>query len=142
MFRNRYYFYLLISTKIPSKSRSSCWQMFFKIGVLKKIRNIRKKTPVLESLFNKVADLKACKNCDNLHKSIPLCQIFFLRGVPSTEKTQKFTFSLFFLRKQYLTWYLTPAEIWRCSETSEKRTPTGLARYWEISATGRKFNKD
>ena len=38
--------------------RSSCSQMFFKIGVLKKLRNILRKTPVLESRFNKVADLK------------------------------------------------------------------------------------
>ena len=30
-------------------------------GVLKKIRNIHRKTPVLESLFNKLACLKACK---------------------------------------------------------------------------------
>ena len=72
-------------------------------GVIKIVCNIPRKTPVLESLFNKVAGLKACKNCDNLHKSIPVCQIFFLRGVPSTESSQKFTSSLFFLRKQYLT---------------------------------------
>ena len=32
--------------------RSSRSQMFFKIGVLKKFRNIHRKTPVLESLFN------------------------------------------------------------------------------------------
>ena len=33
--------------------------MFFKIGSSKKFRNIRRKTPVLESLFNEVAGLKA-----------------------------------------------------------------------------------
>ena len=31
--------------------------MFHKIGILKNVRNIRKKTPVLESLFNKIAGL-------------------------------------------------------------------------------------
>ena len=36
-------------------SRNSRWQMFFKKGVLK---NIHRKTPVLESLFNKVAGQK------------------------------------------------------------------------------------
>ena len=34
-------------------------QMFFKIGVLKNFAKSQK-TPVLEFLFNKVADLKAC----------------------------------------------------------------------------------
>ena len=33
--------------------------MSFKISVLKKFRNIHKKLPVLESIFNKVAGLKA-----------------------------------------------------------------------------------
>ena len=33
--------------------------MFFKISVLKKFHNIHKKLPVLESVFNKVAGLKA-----------------------------------------------------------------------------------
>ena len=35
-----------------------CWQMFFKIGVLKNLANLTKKNPVLKSLFNKVAGLK------------------------------------------------------------------------------------
>ena len=35
--------------------RSSCLQMFFKAGNLKNSGNIHKKTPVLESLYNKVA---------------------------------------------------------------------------------------
>ena len=34
--------------------------MFFKIGVFKNFRKFHKKTPVLESLFNKAAGLKAC----------------------------------------------------------------------------------
>ena len=35
--------------------------MLFKIGVLKNSENLtKKKTPVLEYLFNKVADLKVC----------------------------------------------------------------------------------
>ena len=32
-------------------------RMFYKIGVLKNVRNIHKKTTVLESLFNKIAGL-------------------------------------------------------------------------------------
>ena len=40
--------------------RSSLSQMFLKIGVLKKFRNIHRKTPVLESLFNKVTGLQVC----------------------------------------------------------------------------------
>ena len=39
--------------------KSSPSQTFFKIGALKKFRNIHRKTPVLESLFNKFAGLKA-----------------------------------------------------------------------------------
>ena len=34
--------------------------MSFKMGVFKKFSNIHRKTPVLESLFNKVAGLKVC----------------------------------------------------------------------------------
>ena len=34
--------------------------MFFKTGALKKFRNIQRKTPMLESLFNKAAGLKSC----------------------------------------------------------------------------------
>ena len=53
--------------------RSSCSQLFFNIDVLKN-RNIHRKTPVLESLFNKVAGLLkrdptqvfSCKNCQIL----------------------------------------------------------------------------
>ena len=40
--------------------RSSRSQMFFKIGVLKNFAVIRRKTPVFESLFNKIAGLKSC----------------------------------------------------------------------------------
>ena len=39
--------------------RSSRSQMFFEIGVLK-VWNIHRKTPVLESLFSKIASLEAC----------------------------------------------------------------------------------
>ena len=42
------------------RCRSSNSQMFFKIGFLKNFAN-HKKTPVLESLFKKVADLKVSK---------------------------------------------------------------------------------
>ena len=34
--------------------------MSFKMDVFKKFSNIHRKTPVLESLFNKVAGLKVC----------------------------------------------------------------------------------
>ena len=35
-----------------------------KKAVLKKFRNIYRKTPALESLFNKVTGLKACEYCE------------------------------------------------------------------------------
>ena len=49
--------YLITNFMIVSyiKYRGSRLEMFFKIGVLKIFCNIRKKTPVLESLFNKSA---------------------------------------------------------------------------------------
>ena len=43
--------------------KSNHSQMFFKIGVLK---NVHKKTPVLELLFNKVTDFEACNCLDRL----------------------------------------------------------------------------
>ena len=43
-----------------SEFRSSRMQIFFKISVLKKFRNIQRKTPLLDCLFNKVAGMKAC----------------------------------------------------------------------------------
>ena len=36
--------------------------MLFRIGALKNIANLRRKTPVLESLFNKVAGLREKKD--------------------------------------------------------------------------------
>ena len=39
--------------------KSSCLQMFFKLGVLKNFHDIHRKTTVLESLFNKVAGQRA-----------------------------------------------------------------------------------
>ena len=39
--------------------------MFFETDVLKKFRNIQRKTPVLESVFNKVAGLQlSCEYCE------------------------------------------------------------------------------
>ena len=49
-----------ISFYLISLYRSSCLQIFFKTGALKKSRNIQRKTPMLESLFNKAAGLKSC----------------------------------------------------------------------------------
>ena len=46
--------------------------MFFKIGVLNKFRNIHSKTPVLESLINKVIDLKTCNFIQKRHKCFPM----------------------------------------------------------------------
>ena len=46
-----------IEADFPPANRS---QMFFKIGVLKNFAKSQENTPALESLFNKVADLKAC----------------------------------------------------------------------------------
>ena len=43
-----------------------CWssrsQMFFKIGVLKKVFKFHRKAPVLRSLFDKVAGFEACNS--------------------------------------------------------------------------------
>ena len=39
-------------------STSNHCRVFFKTGVLKNVANFTGKTPVLESLFNKVADLR------------------------------------------------------------------------------------
>ena len=70
-------------------SRSSCSQMFFKIGVLKNFCNIHGETPVLKSLLNKVAGLKACnfisKETPRHMFSCELCKIFkntFFYGAP------------------------------------------------------------
>ena len=51
---NILFFYLVLS-----RDGSSLSQMFFKIGVLKRFRNIHRKTSVLKSLFNKTADLRS-----------------------------------------------------------------------------------
>ena len=40
--------------------RTSRWQMFFEIGAFN-VFNIHRKTPVLESLFSKVASMEAYK---------------------------------------------------------------------------------
>ena len=45
--------------KIWADFRSSRWQIFFKIGVLKSLANSTGKKAILETLFNKVAILKA-----------------------------------------------------------------------------------
>ena len=59
--------------------RSSRSQMFFKIGVLK-ISQCSQKTPVFESLFNKVGALKACifikKEIPTQVSSSKYCEIF------------------------------------------------------------------
>ena len=44
--------------------------MFFNIGVLKIFCNIHRETPVLESLLNKVAGLKALKPATLFHVNI------------------------------------------------------------------------
>ena len=52
----------LVSTKGRTYlNRSSHRRCSIKKSCSKKFRNIHRKTPVLESLFNKVAELKACK---------------------------------------------------------------------------------
>ena len=56
--------------------------MFFKKGVLKKFHNIHRKTPVLESLFSKVAGLKACNFIKKRlqHRCFPVNIAKFLRA--------------------------------------------------------------
>ena len=56
---------------IKDRCRTSRWEMYFKIGVLKKFRNISKKIVVLESLFNKVAGLQvfSCEDSEVFNSS-------------------------------------------------------------------------
>ena len=57
--------------------------MFFKIGVLKKFAQFRK-TPVLESVFNKVAGLQlSCEYCEIFKKS-------FFRKTSPVAASEKF----------------------------------------------------
>ena len=57
--------------------RSSRSWMFFKIGVLKKFRKFQRTAPNLESVFNKVASLKASCEIWKIFKNI-----FFYRTFP------------------------------------------------------------
>ena len=52
--------------------------MFFKVGVFKIVGNIHRKTPVLESLFDKVADLKTVpiKKLDRVNVSESLVLLY------------------------------------------------------------------
>ena len=50
--------------------------MLFKIGVLQIFRSIYRKTLVLEYLFKKIADLKACKETPTQVFSCEYCEIF------------------------------------------------------------------
>ena len=61
--------------------RRSRSQLFFKKGVLKKIRKFYRKIPVLASPFNKVADLKTCNFVKNRlqHRCFPVKFEKFLR---------------------------------------------------------------
>ena len=52
--------FIQLSMQYITTIRTSRWQMFFEIGVLK-VCNIHWKTPVSESLFSKVASLKPYK---------------------------------------------------------------------------------
>ena len=63
--------------------RTSRSQMFFEIGVLK-VCNIHRKTPVLESLFSKVASLEAYKFIKKRlqHRCFPVNIANFLRTPP------------------------------------------------------------
>ena len=50
--------------------------MFFKIGIIKNFANFNRKTPVLGSLFNKVAGLKVCNIDSNTGVFCGYCKIF------------------------------------------------------------------
>ena len=62
------------------KRSNSCSQIYLKTGVFLRFCNIRRKTPVLDSLFNKVAELKACvfikKETPTQEFSCEYCKIF------------------------------------------------------------------
>ena len=61
--------------------------MFLKIGVLKNFTNFTKETPVLESLFNNTAVLKACNFIRQRlqQRCFPVNIAKFLRTAFSTE---------------------------------------------------------
>ena len=66
------------------------WKMKNSGHKLKKFRNIHRKTPVMETLLNKVADLKACKFIKKWlqHRCFPKNTAKFLRTAFSTEHLQ------------------------------------------------------
>ena len=63
------------------RHRDSCSQMFFKTGVLKNLEISHRKTPVSESIFNKVAGLKACNFIKKRleHRCFPVTIAKFLK---------------------------------------------------------------
>ena len=67
--------------------RSSCSHVFIKIGVLKHFANFTGKTPVLQSLLNKVAPLKPCKFIKKRlqHRYFPFKNANFLKAPFFTE---------------------------------------------------------
>ena len=90
--------------------RRRCSQVFFKVGVLKNFHNIYRKTPMSESLFEKVAGLKAY----NFNKKRLLHRYFPVKFV-KVLRTSFFTKHLWWLllnklnrSKRYL-WFI----VWR-----------------------------
>ena len=94
--------------------RSSRWQMFFKIGVLRYVFNIHRETPMLESLFNFIkketpAQVFSCEYCENfknsfLHRTLPVAAFFdtILYG-PRHFQNGNFTRNIF----KWNTWWLS-----------------------------------
>ena len=72
--------FIQFSMQYITTIKSSRSQMFFEIGVLK-VCNIHRKTPVLESLFSKVASLEACNFIKKRlqHRCFPVNIAKFLR---------------------------------------------------------------
>ena len=72
--------FIQFSMQYITTIRTSRSQMFFEIGVLK-VCNIHRKTPVLESLFSKVASLEAYKFIKKRlqHRCFPVNIANFLR---------------------------------------------------------------
>ena len=135
--------------------------MFFKIAVLKNFHSIVRKTPVLESLFNKVAGLKACifikketptqvfyyKYCGILKNSFfcrtPHCSLYFSvvlsdDRILCTFLSTKLTFLIFLVPLLWFpTWsmvipYLFSNQNFQLSVTFTRITTSAPALFWFI----------
>ena len=106
-----------MSFLLPFVYRYICWQMFFKIGVLK-ISQISQKTSVLEPNFSKVAGLIFCNFIKKRlrHRCFPVKFAKFLRTTFFTEHLQWLLLRLLCRPMPCkLNWYVeSPAQVFSC----------------------------